>query len=46
VDVRERINVPEIVPRDIPCDIMAGKDTASSTDDRKEGIELAAQGIL
>ncbi len=44
VDLRERINVPEIVPRDIPCDIIASKDGIISRIIAKEGIEAVGQG--
>jgi similar to stage IV sporulation protein len=44
VDLRERIDVPEIVPRDIPCDIIARKDGIIRQVTAKEGIEAVSQG--
>jgi similar to stage IV sporulation protein len=44
VDLRERIDVPEVVPRDIPCDVIARKDGMIRQVIAKEGIETVAQG--
>ncbi|NLK86374.1 MAG: sporulation protein YqfD [Clostridiaceae bacterium] len=44
VDIRERKNMPEIVPRDIPCDIIARKDGIIRQVIAKEGIEAVAEG--
>ena len=44
VDIRERIDVPEIIPRDIPCDIIALKDGIIRRIIAKEGIEAVGQG--
>ena len=44
VQVREREDIPEIVPRHIPCDIIARKDGIIRQVIAKEGIEAVAEG--
>lgn len=44
VQVRERKDIPEIVPRHIPCDIVAQKDGIIRQVIAKEGIEAVAEG--
>ncbi len=44
VDVRERREMPEIVPRHIPCDIIAQKDGMIKQVIAKEGIEAVGEG--
>ncbi len=44
VDVRERIEMPRIVPRHIPCDIIATKDGIIKRIVATEGIETAGEG--
>ncbi|HEX2947303.1 MAG TPA: sporulation protein YqfD [Clostridia bacterium] len=44
VQIRERIPVPEIVPRDEPCDIVASKDGMIKKVVAKEGIEAVGEG--
>jgi len=44
VQVRERIPVPEIIPMDEPCDIVATKDGMIKNVVAKEGIEAVGQG--
>ena len=44
VDIRERIKVPEIVPKDVPCDIVAIKDGLIKQVIATEGIEAAGEG--
>ncbi len=44
VDVRERIEIPIIVPRHIPCDIIAAKDGIIKRIVATEGIEAAGEG--
>ncbi|NLV36386.1 MAG: sporulation protein YqfD [Clostridiaceae bacterium] len=44
VDVRERIEMPTIVPRHIPCDIVAVKDGIIKRIVATEGFEAAGEG--
>ncbi len=44
VQVRERIPVPEIIPMDEPCDIVATKDGMIKNVVAKEGIEAVVEG--
>ena len=44
VDIREREDIPEIVPRDIPCDIVANNDGIIKRVIAKEGIETVVEG--
>ena len=44
VEVREREDLPEIVPRHIPCDIVAQRDGIIRQVIAKEGIETVSEG--
>ena len=44
VEVRERGDIPEIVPRHIPCDIVAMRDGIIRQVIAKEGIEAVSEG--
>lgn len=44
VDVRERIEIPKIVPRHIPCDIIADKDGVVKRIIATEGVEAVQEG--
>jgi len=44
VEVRERGDIPEIVPRHIPCDIVALRDGIIRQVIAKEGIEAVSEG--
>ncbi len=44
VDIRERKDVPAMVPRDIPCEIIARKDGIIRRVIAKEGIEAVSEG--
>lgn len=44
VDLRERIEVPQIVPRHIPCDIIAEKDGIIKQVIATAGVEAAGEG--
>ncbi|MGI6669429.1 MAG: sporulation protein YqfD [Acetivibrionales bacterium] len=44
VDVRERIEIPYIIPKHIPCDVVAAKDGIIKRIIATEGIEAAAEG--
>ncbi len=44
VQVRERIPIPEIIPMDEPCDIVASKDGMIKKVVAKEGIEAVGEG--
>ncbi len=44
VDIREREDIPEIVPRDMPCDIVANNDGIIKRVIAKEGIETVVEG--
>lgn len=44
VQVRERIPIPEVIPRDEPCDIIASKDGMIKKVIAKEGIEAVGEG--
>jgi similar to stage IV sporulation protein len=44
VQIRERIPIPEIIPMDEPCDILASKDGMIKKVVAKEGIEAVGEG--
>lgn len=44
VDLRERSEIPEIVPRDIPCDVVAVKDGLIKQVIATEGVEAVSEG--
>jgi similar to stage IV sporulation protein len=44
VELRERRDIPEIVPRHVPCDIVAQKDGIIKQVIAKEGIEAVGEG--
>jgi similar to stage IV sporulation protein len=44
VDVRERIEIPKIFPRHIPCDIIADKDGVVKRIIATEGVEAVQEG--
>lgn len=44
VELRERLKVPEIIPRHEPCDIVASKDGLIKQVIATEGIEAAGEG--
>jgi similar to stage IV sporulation protein len=44
VELRERVKVPEIVPKDVPCDIIAIKEGMIKQVIATQGIEAAGEG--
>ena len=44
VDMRERLKIPEIIPKDIPCDIVALKDGMIRQVIATEGVEAVGEG--
>lgn len=44
VELRERVKTPEIVPRNVPCDIVAVKDGFIKQVIAKQGIEAVGEG--
>ncbi len=44
VELRERVKTPDIVPRNVPCDIVAVKDGFIKQVIAKQGIEVVGEG--
>jgi len=44
VDLRERIKAPEIIPKNVPCDVVAKKDGFIKQVIAKQGIEAVGEG--